>query len=462
MSSATESGTPVLVVSPADDERVAALTNSLLEAGHPVRVSLDPHQLDHVGAREIVVCLFPNAPFNRPGQQRLLRLLRSRRVLGVVPAESAHDCEPVIDNCSDFCHWPCESGELRLRIARLAALPARIRPRRTSPAPDTSPLHRLIGDCPSFVNCIKQIHRVAPYDAPVLITGETGTGKEIVARAVHYEGPRRDGPFIPVNCGALPENLIEDELFGHERGAYTDANKSRRGVFGDADGGTLFLDEVDALPLNKGQTALLRVLEDQEYRPLGGDAARRVDARIIVATNARLRELVDERRFRADLYYRLNILEIRLPSLRDRGRDIGLLSEYFLKSFSAQYGLDKRLSPEGLEILMQHDWPGNVRELRNFLHREYLQEENTVLCGSLDGIRWRRDLPAPALPPVGCPSPFREAKARAISTFEREYLLQAIRSSHGNIAAAARIAGKERRAFGRLLQKHNIDATSFR
>jgi len=208
---------------------------------------------------------------------------------------------------------------------------------------------------------------------------------------------------------------------------------------------------------------LLRVLEDQEYRPLGGDSAQTVDVRIIVATNARLKKLVEEGSFRADLYYRLNILRIPLPPLRARGQDIELLTEHFLSCFSAQYGIEKQISQDGLRTLMTHNWPGNVRELQNFLHREFLQEDDDVLqCDSLAEFPGAGDIPPPILPKVDEEACFQEAKAQAVARFEREYLIRVISQTHGNVSAAAKLAGKERRAMGRLLQKHQIDATSFR
>ena len=457
------SSIPVVIVSSSGDERVAELKDVLLSIGYPVRAIPRSNDFSQVSDKEVVVCFCEYAPSTRLQHQQFLKLLKIRPVLGVVPSDSTKDCQLLVDNCADFCTWPCQAAELEVRISRILN---RQKCARSLPATSSSsddPLNKLVGKSPGFIKSIKQIHRVAPFDAPVLITGETGTGKEIVARAIHYQGSRRGGPFIPVNCGALPENLIENELFGHERGAYTDANKDRHGLIRQADGGTLFLDEIDALPINKGQTALLRVFEDLEYRPLGGGTAIPVDVRVIAATNSHLAKLVERNEFRADLFYRLNILRIKLPPLRDRGRDIELLSEHFLKCFSAQYGLEKRISLEGLNSLFNYPWPGNVRELENFLHREYLQQDDKVLgCRSLAETKEATPIQTPERPGGTHTVSFRQAKAETVSRFEREYLVRVIAESRGNISEAARLSGKERRALGRLLTKHNIEAASFR
>ena len=221
----------------------------------------------------------------------------------------------------------------------------------------------LIGCSPAFAEAIELIRHIAETDAPVLLEGETGTGKEVAARAIHYSGRRQDRAFVAVNCGALPEHLIENELFGHARGAYTDARAPQTGLVALADGGTLFLDEVESL-CPRGQVALLRFLQDLRYRPLGAQREEHANVRIIAATNVSLWEMVLARQFRSDLYYRLQILFLRLPPLRERTGDPGVLASHFVNVFGARYGWPpRRLAWESIAALDRYHWPGNVREL---------------------------------------------------------------------------------------------------
>jgi DNA-binding NtrC family response regulator len=232
--------------------------------------------------------------------------------------------------------------------------------------------HGLIGESTVFQTLLAAINKIAGYDATVLITGETGSGKELAARAIHYQGKRGNKPFIPVNCGALPDHLIENELFGHSRGAYTDARENQSGLIAQAEGGTLFLDEVDALS-PKAQVSLLRFLQDGKYRPLGGSRLESADVRILAASNISLQELVDQERFRADLHYRLNVMELAVPPLRTRGDDVVLLARHFIAEAACRYNMTRmELHPDTLPWLASQPWPGNVRELQNRIQREFL------------------------------------------------------------------------------------------
>ena len=301
---------------------------------------------------------------------------------------------------------------------------------------------------------------MARCDAAVLIEGETGTGKEMAARAVHYLSDRRDRPFIPVNCGAVPDNLFESELFGHVRGAFTDAKEAQPGLIALAEGGTLFLDEVDGLSA-KGQVALLRFLQDQQYRPLGGRELKRANVRLLAAANADLTDLVGQGRFRQDLLFRLRVLSIALPPLRARGGDIELLAEHFLEQLRERYHQPhKRFAPELMRWLSVQSWPGNVRELESIVHREFVLAEGdtVVLRAVLGGIGERRASVvdrrrASATAAVG----LKEYKARAVAELERNYLLRLISECGGNVSQAARRVGKERRALGKLLKKYGIE-----
>jgi DNA-binding NtrC family response regulator len=310
-----------------------------------------------------------------------------------------------------------------------------------------------------------QLQRYAGCDVQVLIEGETGTGKELAAREIHYASARRDHPFVPVNCGAIPDSLIENELFGHGRGAFTDAKQAQPGLVDHARGGTLFLDEVDALS-DKGQVTLLRFLQDNEYRPVGGGAARVSDARIIAATNASLERQVAAGRFRRDLHYRLNALYLRLPPLRERGDDVAMLARHFLDAVARRLqGPARCWGDDAIEAMMAHAWPGNVRELDHMALRAYMGSEEAVI-----GLAQLRAVePAfagiAAAPRRRAHEPdlaFAAAKLHAIRQFELDYLTRLMQQACGNISAAARLSGTERRQLGKLLLKNGIETRQFR
>jgi DNA-binding NtrC family response regulator len=312
----------------------------------------------------------------------------------------------------------------------------------------------MVGQSESLQALRTLIDKVARYDAPVLIEGETGTGKELAARAIHYQSSRRDRPFVPVNCGALPDSLIESELFGHRRGAFTDARRDQQGLVALAHSGTLFLDEVDALT-PKAQVTLLRFLQDQQYRPLGGAREEHTDARVIAASNAQLMALVEEGRFRVDLLYRLKLMHVVLPPLRDRKGDVPLLSQHFVQIGSARFGRPIRpLAAETLGWFEQYAWPGNIREL-----------EHTIYTGLLLSDGATISIPPPPCVGGAAASPvlptYRHAKEEAIAAFEHAYLARVINASRGNVSVAARLAGTERRHLGRLLKKHHLVRTPF-
>ena len=318
----------------------------------------------------------------------------------------------------------------------------------------------LVGNCPTFLRVKSLILKSAQCDVPILIEGETGTGKEGVARAIHYLGSRRDRPFIPVNCGAMPDNLIENELFGHEKGAYTDANQKQIGLIAQADGGTIFLDEVECLSL-KGQASLLRFTENKEYKALGGKELKKTDVRIITASNMPLSELTAQDRFRQDLLFRLNLITLTLPALRERDDDIELLADYFMGQFRDQYSQsDKCLDQETLGWIRQYGWPGNVRELENFIHRLFLLNDTSVVGVSDIGLKDCSTVERRKKPDrrqgVAYDMSFQTAKSKVISNFEKCYLDHLLTQTHGNVTIAAGLACMERRAFGKLLKKHNI------
>ena len=315
----------------------------------------------------------------------------------------------------------------------------------------------LFGESPAFRDALRVIERIAAVDATVLVQGETGTGKELAARALHYLSPRRDFPFIPVNCGALPDNLLESELFGHERGAFTDAKRANRGLVAEAEGGTLFLDEVEAMT-PRAQVVLLRFLQDHKYRPVGGRNMSRVDLRIVASSNVDLDELVRRNEFRRDLLFRFGILTVTMPPLRHRGRDVVLLAEHFLERFAIQYERPaRRLHVESMAWLLSHDWPGNVRELENLMLREFLLAEGDVIR-----IEAARHKAADAAGDVAADETFKSAKARAIAQFEKSYLRRLLTETCGNISMAARISRKDRSTLNKLVKKHGLTSGRFR
>ena len=237
----------------------------------------------------------------------------------------------------------------------------------------------IIGQSPKMVTLYDLLEKVSPTKTNILITGESGTGKELVAKAIHYNSPRKEKPFVTLNCGAIPESLIESELFGHMKGAFTDAIATKKGLFEVADEGTIFLDEISELPLLM-QVKLLRVLQDKEFKRVGGTEDIRVDVRIIAATNKELEEAVKEKRFREDLFYRLNVIQIKLPPLRDRREDIQILANHFLKKYSQELSKNiLKISPEALQILLNYEYPGNVRELQNIIERAVALESSPDL-----------------------------------------------------------------------------------
>jgi two-component system response regulator GlrR len=318
----------------------------------------------------------------------------------------------------------------------------------------------MLGHSRAFLEAIRLIEKIARCDAPVLIEGETGTGKELAARAIHYGGSKCNGPFVPVNCGAIPADLVENELFGHKRGAFTGAHIEQVGLIAHARGGTLFLDEVDALPL-KAQVSLLRFLQDRQYRPLGDPETRQADVRMVAATNSDLSALAQQGAFRLDLLFRLRIMFVRLPPLRERHGDVPLLATSFLTACKERFGRgEKTIYPATLDWMNRYWWPGNIRELENLIYREYLLADGTTIKIDLPpGI----DGPVPdgkgSLAPSMCYEDFKTAKSRAIAEFESRYVASMLHAAGGNITRAASLAGKERRAFGKLLKKHGIQRT---
>jgi DNA-binding NtrC family response regulator len=314
----------------------------------------------------------------------------------------------------------------------------------------------LLGESPIFRETLRIIERIAGVDATVLIQGETGTGKELAARALHYLSPRHEFPFIPVNCGALPDNLLESELFGHERGAFTDAKKASRGLVAQAEGGTLLLDEVEAMT-PRAQVVLLRFLQDHTYRPVGGRQTSSGDLRIVASSNVDLEEMVRRGQFRRDLLFRFGILTVTMPPLRERGHDAVLLAEHFLDRFATQYERPrKHLHAKSVTWLLSYDWPGNIRELENLMLRGFLLADGEVIQ---IGATQQSDA---AFSRIDVDDTFKSAKARAIAQFEKNYLRHLLTEACGNVSLAARMSHKDRSTLNKLVKKHGLASDRFR
>lgn len=321
-----------------------------------------------------------------------------------------------------------------------------------------------LGASSVFLAATRAIERMAACDATVLIQGETGTGKELAARAVHYQSSRCAFPFIPVNCGAIPESLFESEFFGYAKGAFTDAKNAKPGLVAHAEGGTLFLDEIECLS-PRGQVALLRFLQDQSYRPVGGPI-QIANIRIVAASNRDLLQMAKADEFRTDLYYRLALLTLNIPPLRERNGDPELLARYFIQAGSKRFNVSpKTIHPGTIDWFSRYNWPGNVRELENLIYREMLLSETSEIRIGTDNpdeqVENRRPW-SDRRKQTWLKMPYQSAKTLAIEYFDQHYFNNLLTRAEGNISAAARMAGKERRSFERLLQKNGIDISQFR
>ncbi|MFC1475879.1 sigma-54 dependent transcriptional regulator [Candidatus Zixiibacteriota bacterium] len=369
-------------------------------------------------------------------------------ILSVLSSVADNDLFQIASEVADdFLLWPIRRSELHQRLSRVLGPESNEVESIQSRLVQELGLAQLVGKDPVFVKAVEKLPRLAVSDFPVLITGETGTGKELCARAIHHLGKRRNSPFIPVDCGAIPTDLFENELFGHVRGAFTDAHKSQKGLAAMAEGGTLFFDEVDALsPVT--QVKLMRFLQEHTYRPLGSEFFSRANVNFIAATNVDLEAQVRRGNFRPDLYFRLNVLQLSLPPLRERRQDILLLAAYFLKSLK---GTIRSFSSPAMRMLNSYDWPGNVRELANVVQRAFM------LCDGKQIEARHISFSGQAPASDSCQGSFKVARVQAIERFERVYVEEVLLKHNGNITKAARAAGKERRAFGRLVKKYGIN-----
>jgi DNA-binding NtrC family response regulator len=434
--------------------RIAAELSSADERSLQVELDHAPHS----GGGTADVWLWVIGSANRSGaRSRLHELRRQSSARPVIAVTVDLDSDQLLDlvdaGASDFSALPFDGADCAARIHRVVGRSPQWKSPDVRTLTDPA-IKDLVGSSANFVRQLSSLPTIAGCNAGVLILGETGTGKELFAEAIHRMSARASKPWVAVNCGGIPAELIESELFGHVRGAFTGASCARTGLVREAEGGTLFLDEVDSLPYGS-QSKLLRFLQDKSYRQVGSSKLAFADVRVIASSNQDVPALIAQGRFRQDLYFRLNVLSIHLPPLRERREDIPLLALHFVrKACEAARRSPLSVSPALLAKWQAHHWPGNVRELRHAVERAVLFTDPRASC-----IHPQEESPL-ALHETD--SSFQSAKARIVSHFERSYLEQALRSCDGNITRAAGIAGKNRRAFFELLRKHQINADHFR
>jgi two-component system response regulator AtoC len=317
-------------------------------------------------------------------------------------------------------------------------------------------LKKIIGSSREIQKVLDMISRVSFSSATVLITGESGTGKELVARAIHFTGNRKDKKFIVINCATLSENLLESELFGHVKGAFTGAIRDKKGLFEEADSGTLFMDEIGDIPKSV-QAKILRVLQEGEFIPVGDTATKRVDVRIIAATNQDLLQCVQEKEFREDLYYRLNVINIKMPPLRDRKEDVPLLVKHFIEKYNKKENKQiKGITTDVEKEFYNYTWPGNVRELENVIERAVtLTNEDIISLDTISSLVKKEGNAEPTEDEL-LSSPYKEARRKALDSFNVKYITKAINKTDGNVTNAAKESGIERQYLQRMLKRYNI------
>ncbi len=450
---------PKILVIEDDRGMCELLEIGLGKRGFSVHWSTDPLQTADLLKREEfdVVVTDLNMP-RLSGIDLTRQIVDSRPDLPVVLITAFGSMESAVAamraGAYDFVTKPLEVDALALLLQRAVqhrALREEVRRLRSAVAAAESVVG-MVGESEAMRKVAQMLGRVAETDVSALIVGESGTGKELVARAIHKRSIRKDGPFVAVNCSALPEALLESELFGHIRGAFTDAKLPRKGLFQHAQGGTLFLDEIGDLPLSL-QPKLLRVLQERAVRPIGADAESPIDVRILAATNVDLEAAVQEKRFREDLFYRLNVVQIELPPLRARGNDVLLLAQHFIERTSARH--DKRvekLTPKAAERLLAYSWPGNVRELQNCIER-------AVTLTSYDQIGVD-DLPEKVRdyrPSQVLVSSDHPDELVSLEEIERRYILRVLDVVGGNKSLAAQILGVDRRTLYRKVEKYESE-----
>ena len=452
-----------------DDEEVVceSIRRVLTGEGYEVQTTTSPREGLEQIRREVFDLLLLDIKMPEMDGIELLRAARSVSpeteviiITGYATIETA--VEAVKLGAFDYLEKPVSPPQLIVAAARalerkhLVDLTDRLR----SELESRHKIGNVVCSSPEMRQVMRMVGKVAPTNSTVLITGETGTGKDVIARAIHYNSKRKDGPFVVADCASLSESLLESELFGHVKGAFTGAVKDRKGLAETARGGTLFLDEIGTLSPQL-QSSLLRLIEEREIRPVGSDRTVSVDVRLVAATNEDLQQQVETGEFRQDLYYRLSVMNIELPPLRERREEIPLLAHHFLEKYSDQF--DKEIAgitPQAMTALEAHDWPGNVRELEHVIERAVLLAEERVDLESIptaEGgafVDWA-DVPDDARVLAARK---KEIRARSVDQLERLFVLKALRNAGGNVSEAARSVGMQRPNLHALMRKHDIEA----
>jgi two-component system response regulator AtoC len=450
----------------ADDEPSIrhVLTLVLTEHGYEVRAVADGEEaVRELAARNYDVLLCDVRMPKRDGLSVLRQAIAEHPGLTVLVMSAYGSQEQALEavgaGAYDYVQKPFKPEEIVFVLRKAEERERLVRENRRLRTASAPPPERILGASEGLKAVLRQVDRLAPVPTTILITGESGTGKELIARALHERSPRAAQPFVAVNCGAIPAGLIESELFGHAKGAFTDARTAKRGLFSEADGGTLFLDEVGELPL-PAQVKLLRVLQEGEVRALGENRAERVDVRVIAATLRDLGKLVERGEFREDLYYRLNVVNLRMPPLRERREDIPLLARAFLHRFNRQLNREppvEDLSPEAEALMGAYAWPGNVRELENAMERAVLLTDGPrVLPSNLPERLWTAPVPAGGPPSVQQAGSDLSLK-RAMRELEETYIRAALRRTRGNRTRAAEVLDISHRALLYKIKEYGID-----
>ena len=455
-----------------DDEEVVceSIRRVLSGEGYDVRTTTSPQEGLEMVRREIFDLLLLDIKMPEMDGIELLRAVRGVSpeteviiVTGYATIETA--VEAVKLGAFDYLEKPVSPPQLIVATARalerkhLVDLTDRLR----SELEERHKIGNVVCSSPQMRQVMRMVAKVAPTNSTVLVTGETGTGKDVIARAIHYNSRRKDGPFVVADCASLSESLLESELFGHVKGAFTGAVKDRKGLAETARGGTLFLDEIGTLTPQL-QSSLLRLIEERQIRPVGSDKTVSVDVRLIAATNEDLPELVEKGEFRQDLFYRLSVMTIEIPPLRDRREEIPLLAHHFLKQYSREFEKEiAGITPEAMAALESHDWPGNVRELEHVIERAVLLAEDTVDLDALPlgpgsgPVDWA-DVPDDA---SVLAARKKEIRARSVEQLERLFVLKALRNAGGNVSEAARSVGMKRPNLHALMRKYDISGDEF-
>ena len=450
--------TPVVILDEGPGREIGSQLNAVLLADGRYRVAFVDQLLEvkEPARGDTQSLVLPVLPNSRTRARELLADLQAIRpdtlFLPVAPSEILDELlDDLLLLSRDFLVAPLRDSEIRTRVARsLRTTTDQRNPSTDDRVNEECGLAQLVGEERSLVELKRKIPLVAQFESTVLLIGETGTGKERCARALHYLSRRAGKPFLPVNCGAIPVDLFENELYGHEKGAFTGALAAQPGLIAEADGGTLFLDEVEALSL-ACQVKLLRFLQDQTYYTIGSAKPKRADVWIVASTNVDLLQKAKEATFREDLFYRLAVITLALPPLRQRKGDIPLLAAHFLRVYGRKHGRrELRFSTRAIELLCRYSWPGNVRELENVVQQVIVfAESETIEPEHLPILQ--------ADSPTGSSNSFKQMKAQAVQEFERNYIVDLLRKHNGNVTRAARAANKERRALGRLIKKYQIE-----